>query len=173
VPDFEVVPAHLAERLPVPVTPAAVAALALAKARAVATRLGRGVVLGADTEVVLQGEPLGKPTGSDEARAMLRRLRGRTHEVVTGLAVVDAATGRQASITVVSRVVMRDYPDEVLEAYVASGEGLDKAGAYAIQGRGIDLVAGYIGSYTNIVGLPLAATRQLLADFGIRAAAAV
>lgn len=161
------VPADLVETLPVPVTPGAVAALALAKARAVAARLGRGVVLGADTEVVLEGEPLGKPAGPEEARAMLRRLRGRSHEVVTGLAVVDAAGGGQASTAVLTRVVMRAYPDEAIETYVASGEGLDKAGAYAIQGRGAELVAGYVGSYTNIVGLPLAATRRLLAEFGI------
>lgn len=150
-----------------PVTPAAVAALALAKAQAVAARLGRGVVLGADTEVVLEGRALGKPAGPDEARAMLRRLRGRVHEVITGVAVVDAATGRHASTAVVSHVFMRDYPEATLEAYVTSGEGLDKAGAYAIQGRGAELVAGYVGSYTNIVGLPLAATRRLLAEFGI------
>jgi septum formation protein len=133
----------------------------------VAAGLGRGVVLGADTEVVLEGEALGKPAGPEEARAMLRRLRGRVHEVITGLAVVDAGSGRRATTAVVSRVLMRDYPETTLEAYVASGEGLDKAGGYAIQGRGIDLVAGYVGSYTNIVGLPLAATGRLLADFGI------
>jgi septum formation protein len=98
---------------------------------------------------------------------MLRRLRGRVHEVITGLAVVDAGSGRRATTAVVSRVLMRDYPETTLEAYVATGEGLDKAGGYAIQGRGIDLVAGYVGSYTNIVGLPLAATGRLLADFGI------
>ncbi|HXG04891.1 MAG TPA: Maf family protein [Candidatus Binatia bacterium] len=169
VPAFEVVPAGLTEVLPAPVTPAAVADLALAKARAVAARVGRGVVLGADTEVVVEGEALGKPADPEAARAMLRRLRGRTHEVVTGVAVVDATTGRAASTAVVSRVVMRDYPDTTIEAYVAAGEGLDKAGAYAIQGQGAELVAGYVGSYTNIVGLPLAETRRLLADFGISA----
>lgn len=163
------VPAGLTEVLPAPVTPAAVADLALAKARAVAARVGRGVVLGADTEVVVEGEALGKPADPEAARAMLRRLRGRTHEVVTGVAVVDATTGRAASTAVVSRVVMHDYPDTVIEAYVAAGEGLDKAGAYAIQGQGAELVAGYVGSYTNIVGLPLAETRRLLADFGISA----
>jgi septum formation protein len=173
VSGFDVVPAGLAEVLPVPVTPAAVADLALAKARAVAARIGRGVVLGADTEVVLEGVALGKPADPEDARAMLRRLRGRTHDVVTGVAVVDAATGRTASTAVVSRVVMRDYPEATIEAYVAGGEGLDKAGAYAIQGQGADLVAGYIGSYTNIVGLPLAETRRLLADFGISASASV
>ena len=160
-------PAGLTEALPVPATPAAVAALALAKAQAVAAGLAAGVVLGADTEVVLGGEPLGKPADPEQARAMLRRLRGRVHEVITGLALVEAATGRRASTAVVSRVVMRDYPDEAIVAYVASGEGAAKAGGYAIQGRGADLVAGYVGSYTNIVGLPLAETRRMLVEFGI------
>ncbi len=167
VADFEVVPADLEERLDGPPTPEAIAALALAKARAVARGRRAGVVLGADTVVVVDGEPLGKPAGAAEARAMLRRLRGRHHEVVTGVAVVEAASGRAAVDAVVSRVLMEDYPDPLIEDYVASGEPLDKAGAYAIQGRGRRLVAGWAGSFSNIVGLPLEATRRLLQQFGV------
>jgi septum formation protein len=145
----------------------AVARLALAKARAVATRVSEGVVLGADTVVVVDGRPLGKPVDPAEARAMLRRLRGREHEVVTGVAVVDARTGRAESAAVVSRVRMADYDEAAIEAYVATGEPLDKAGAYAIQGRGGTMVAGLQGSFSNVVGLPLEEAAALLAAFGV------
>jgi len=148
-----------------------VARLALDKARAVARRLTDGIVLGADTIVALDGEPLGKPSGPEEARAMLSRLRGREHEVITGVAVVDARTGRAERTAVTSRVRMADYGEREIEAYVAGGEPLDKAGAYAIQGAGGALVAGYEGSYSNVVGLPLAETARLLAAFGVAVSA--
>ena len=160
-------PSGIEERFDGPPTPEAVAALALEKARVVAARVSEGVVLGADTVVVVDGEALSKPAGADEARAMLRRLRGRTHEVITGVAVVDAATGRAASTAVVTGVAMRDIADETIDAYVAGGEPLDKAGAYAIQEGGGALVASFVGSYTNVVGLPLGATAQLLRKFGV------
>jgi len=167
VADFDVIPSAVAERL-APGPPAGAAArLALDKARAVAGRLPEGIVLGADTLVVIDGRALGKPTDADDARAMLRRLRGREHEVITGVAVVDAATGRGAATAVLSRVRMRDYGGAEIEAYVATGEPLDKAGAYAIQERGGALVAGVRGSRTNVVGLPVAETGRLLAAFGV------
>jgi len=148
-----------------------VARLALDKARAVAARLAEGIVLGADTIVVLDGEALGKPASPADARVMLRRLRGREHEVVTGVAVVDAQTGRAERTAVTSRVRMADYDEREIEAYVVGGEPLDKAGAYAIQGAGGALVAGYEGSYSNVVGLPLAETARLLAAFGVAVSA--
>ena len=145
----------------------AVAALALAKAHAVATRVGEGVILGADTVVVVDGEALGKPIDPADARAMLRRLQGREHEVITGVAVVDARTGRSGARAVVSRVRMAEYGEPEIERYVATGEPLDKAGAYAIQGQGGALVAGLEGSFSNVVGLPLEETAGLLAAFGV------
>jgi septum formation protein len=166
VPEFQVVPSAVDESLDHPVGPDTVAALAMRKARAVAPLVG-GLILAADTVVVVDGDPLGKPQDPDEARAMLRRLRGRPHTVITGLAMVDSGGPRAASTAVVSEVLMRDYADSVIEAYVASGEPLDKAGAYAIQGAGAGLVGGWIGSYSNIVGLPLEATADLLGRFGI------
>ena len=165
--DFRVVPSGIEERLDGPPTAASVAALALEKARVVAGRVSEGIVVGADTVVVVDGEALGKPAGADDARAMLRRLRGRAHEVITGVAVVDAATGRAASTAVVTCVTMRDVGDDVIDAYVAGGEPLDKAGAYAIQEGGALLIAGFVGSYSNVVGLPLAATARLLKEFGV------
>ena len=146
---------------------ASVAALALAKARAVAARVAEGVVLGADTVVVIDGVALGKPVDGEDAKTMLRRLRGRAHDVVTGVAVVDAARGREESRADVTRVVMADVSDDVVDAYVASGEPLDKAGAYAIQGRGGALVVGFVGSYSNVVGLPLGVTAELLRRHGV------
>ena len=167
VRDFVVVPADIDESLPVPVNPDDVAALALNKARAVARRVGQGVVLGADTIVVVDGRPLGKPVGPEDARAMLRRLRGRGHEVITGVGAVDALSRREAATAVVTRVFMLPVSDQTIDDYVTTGEPLDKAGAYAIQERGRDLIAGYVGSYTNVIGLPLDATRRLLRDFGV------
>jgi len=164
---FQVVPADIEETLTSGPLPQAVARLALDKARAVAARLGEGVILGADTIVVGGSDVLGKPADAEAARGMLRHLRGREHKVLTGVAVVDGRTGREDTITVVSRVRMADYDDAAIAAYVATGEPLDKAGAYAIQGRGGALVVGLEGSYSNVVGLPLEETARLLASFGV------
>jgi septum formation protein len=161
------VPSDLEETLAPGPLADAVARLALDKARAVAARVREGIVLGADTVVTVDGAALGKPADADDARAMLRRLRGREHEVVTGVAVVDAATGRTERTVVTSRVRMGAYGEPEIEAYVATGEPLDKAGGYAIQGAGGALVAGYEGSYSNVVGLPLVETARLLAAFGV------
>ena len=166
-PEFEVVPSEIEETLDGGPTPEAVAELALRKARAVAARVGAAIVLAADTIVVLDGMPLGKPSGREEARDMLVRLRGRQHEVLTGVAIVDGKTGRAASTTVVSRVLMAAYPDATIETYVASGAPLDKAGAYAIQDLQGALVDGIVGSYTNVIGLPVETTRRLLEGFGV------
>src|SRR6266850_6996912 len=166
-PEFEVVPSEIEETLDGGPIPEAVARLAIRKARAVAASAPGAIILAADTVVVVDGMALGKPARHQEARAMLLRLRGREHEVVTGLAVVDARAGREASTTVVSRVLMASYPDATIEAYVASGSPLDKAGGYAIQDLGGRLVDALVGSYSNVVGLPLAATRRLLGEFGV------
>ena len=102
---------------------------------------------------------------------MLRALRGRSHEVMTGVAVVDAATGQSAVETVISRVTMDAYSDDAIERYVASGEPFDKAGAYAIQGAGGALVVALQGSRSNVVGLPLTVTAALLRRFGVEVSA--
>ena len=165
-PEFEVIPSVIEEVLDEGPLASAVVALALRKAEAVARRVGRGVVVAADTVVVIDDLVLGKPAGPDEATAMLMRLRGRQHEVLTGVGLVDAGWGRAVATAVVSRVLMADYPEATIEAYVASGAPLDKAGAYAIQDLQGALVDAVVGSYTNVVGLPVAATRRLLTGFG-------
>ena len=167
---FEVVPSDADETLEPLALPDAVAALALRKARAVAARRA-GLIVAADTIVVIDGRALGKPAHRAEARAMLQTLRGRTHEVMTGVVVLDAASGRHATETVISRVTMAAYSDATIDAYVAGGEPLDKAGAYAIQGAGGALVAGLKGSRSNVVGLPLETTAALLRGFGVAVSA--
>ena len=145
------------------------AAVALDKARAVAREWtgGPAVVLGADTEVVLDGRYLGKPRDAADAARMLRALSGRTHEVVTGLALVEAPSGREETLAVTTRVTMIDAAEEEIAAYVATGEPLDKAGAYAVQGQGARLVARVDGCFTNVVGLPVETTRELLERWGL------
>jgi septum formation protein len=170
---FEVRPSGIEEPLAAG-APASTLATTLARAKAadIADRLRAAgevaLVLGADTLVVLDGQPLGKPTSRSDARAMLRALRGRSHEVVTAVVVRDAdPAGRELTEAVVSRVLMRDYTDDEIAAYVATGEPDDKAGGYAVQGGGRRLVSRVDGCYTNVVGLPLRTTARLLQAFGL------
>jgi septum formation protein len=139
--------------------------LAREKAAAGLAQAGEGVVIAADTSVVLDGEVLGKPASEQEAIAMWSRLSGREHEVLTGLAVGNRA--RLAARVVSTRVRFRAIRDAEMRAYWASGEPRDKAGGYAIQGRGAIFVTGIEGSYSNVVGLPLAETAALLDTFGL------
>jgi septum formation protein len=136
--------------------------LALAKARAVAERRPGVRVLGADTVVVLDGEILGKPTDAADALAMLSRLSGRAHEVVTGLALREA-DGAEETAFVATAVRFARWPDEALAAYVATAHPLDKAGAYGIQGAAGAFVEHVEGCFFNVVGLPLERVRRLLA----------
>lgn len=138
--------------------------LAAAKAVAVAEKHGTGVVLGGDTEVVLDGEILGKPSGTEDALGMLLRLRGRTHEVLTGLYLLDARTGIAKSTVEETRVTMRSFSDAEAAAYAAGGDPMDKAGAYGIQGPASVLVSRVEGCFYNVVGLPLSALAEMMED---------
>jgi len=168
---FTVRPSHIPEQHPSAAPAEAIAAVALAKARAVARGLPEDqpvVVLGADTEVVLDGRLMGKPADAEDAARMLRALRGRGHEVITGVAVVRVGPeGDEEATAVVSRVRMREYSDEEIRVYVSTGEPIDKAGAYAVQGVGSGLVAQVDGCLTNVIGLPLSTTRRLLERRGV------
>jgi septum formation protein len=140
---------------------------ARAKARAVAGNCPRHVVLAADTLVLLKGHILGKPADESDARRILHRLRGTRHTVVTGVAVRWGEVERtQADETV---VVMRRVTDEAIEAYVATGEPMGKAGAYAVQEAGDQFIERMEGSYTNVVGLPMELVGPMLAEMGIEA----
>ena len=123
------------------------------------------VVLGADTEVVLGDEVFGKPRDERDATAMLRRLSGRTHEVVSAVSLVSAA--REAQAVSVSQVTFAEISEAQIAAYVATGEPMGKAGAYAIQGRGEAFIRHLSGSYSGVMGLPLHETSDLLSQFGI------
>ncbi len=176
---FEVRPADVEERVDEAEGPRGTAErLARLKAEAVAERLaseGRaGLVLGADTVVAMQQRVLGKPANRQAAAAMLWDLSGRTHQVWTGVAVVGVGSGAGTevleSFVVCSAVRFAPLTESLVAAYVDSGEGLDKAGGYAIQGRlGRRLVVGFQGSFSNVVGLPLAETLAALARHGLRA----
>ena len=139
------------------------------KADWVAARHPEAFVLGADTTVFLDGAALNKPRDLDDARAMLRRLSGRTHTVFTGLALRRVASGLREDEGVASEVTFKSLEVATIEAYVRSVNTLDKAGAYAIQEHGELIVAGYSGSLTNIVGLPIETTKQILTRWGLLA----
>jgi len=144
---------------------------ALRVSRAKATQTGSAwqdaLVVGADTVVVLDGQVLGKPADAAEATDMLIRLRGRTHRVITGLIVLDSASKAERSSTTATEVAMRRYSDAELAAYVASGDPLDKAGAYAIQHAGFHPAQEVAGCYLNVVGLPVCRLADLLEQIGI------
>ncbi len=123
------------------------------------------VVLGADTEVVLDDEVFGKPADVDHAATMLRRLSGRTHRVLSAVWCVSAT--REAHALSMSEVSFATLSEAEIAAYVATGESLDKAGAYAIQGRAAAFIRQLSGSYSGVMGLPLFETRGLLREFGV------
>jgi septum formation protein len=129
------------------------------------------VVLGSDTEVVLDGRVFGKPVDAADACAMLRTLAGRTHQVMTAVALV--AAGREQGVLVVSEVTFAAIDEERIAAYVASGEPMDKAGAYAIQGGAERYIRHLAGSYSGVMGLPLQQTEQLLQAFELKGVAHV
>ena len=139
--------------------------LALIKAKAVAQDHNDGVIIGADTLVSLDGELLGKPSDDADALKMLTRLSGNSHEVVTGVTLIDAATGRNSVWSETTQVDFRELSSTEITAYIASGEASDKAGAYGIQGRGAAFVRRIEGCYFNVVGLPLASLVEHLSNF--------
>ena len=144
---------------------AAAQMLAVRKAKAVAALHPDAVVIGADTTVLLDGEILGKPSDEADCKRMLHALSGRIHQVVTGVAIFWE--GHTASFSDTTQVQFYPLSDAEIDAYAASGEPYDKAGAYGIQGRGGLLIAGIHGDYYNVVGLPVARLARQLKDFGI------
>ncbi|MCF6277727.1 MAG: Maf family protein [Anaerolineales bacterium] len=148
--------------------------LAAAKARTAAqTAEGAQIVIGSDTAVVHGEDILGKPSNADEAAAMLRQLRGRTHQVYTALAVYRITDDLLESELCISHVPMRNYSDDELQAYVQSGDPLDKAGGYAIQNDGFHPVEQFNGCYASGMGLPLCHLTRMLGRLGIPASADV
>ena len=141
--------------------------LAGRKARAAAAHYEDGVIIASDTLVSLDGVPLGKPADEREAREMLAALSGREHEVFTGVCVLDAKTGQSETRTVRTGVTFRDITPEEIDAYIATGEPMDKAGAYGAQGKGALFVEKIDGDFFNVMGLPLCVLGQMLKEQGV------
>jgi septum formation protein len=164
---FTVVPGDINETpLPEEEPVAHVLRLAEGKAREVASRGGGRFFIGADTIVLCAGEIMGKPCDNADAGRMLRRLSGRTHQVITGFAVLDRMSGKSLSRAVSTDVTFKPLDDEEISAYVSTGCPLDKAGAHAIQGGAAYMVEKINGSYTNVVGLPLCEVVATLREMG-------
>jgi septum formation protein len=137
------------------------------KVAAVADLRPESWVLGADTIVVLDDMILGKPTSPEDAGRMLHELSGRTHQVISGMCLMRQRSGYAKTLSVATMVVFKKLSDREIAAYVSTGEPLDKAGAYGIQGKGSFLVKSVQGSYTNVVGLPLCETMEWLLEEGV------
>ena len=168
---YVVVPPNVEESVPDVASPRKAAmSFARAKAHEVARRVGPGVILAADTVVDLDGELLGKPRDRAEAVAMLRRLSGTRHRVLTAFCIVDTRGPRPDEVcdVVATTVIMRPMADAEIREYVASGEADGKAGAYAIQETGDRYVESIEGSFTNVVGLPTERVAEALERFGVR-----
>jgi septum formation protein len=165
---FEVVASGFEEDMTLDLPPAELARrMSAGKAEDVARANPDAVVVAADTIVVLDDMPLGKPGTAERSRDMLSSLSGRTHSVITGLTVRCDAAGRCSTETVETLVKFRNLAPEEIERYIESGEPLDKAGAYGIQGLGGSLVESIEGDYWNVVGLPRDALLSRLKEFGV------
>jgi len=140
---------------------------ASAKAEEIARKMPDAVVIGADTIVALGEEILGKPADADDARRMLRHLSGRKHHVITGLCIKGPG-GETLSGYEITEVKFRELSEDMIERYVSTGEPMDKAGAYAIQGLGAPLIEGIKGDYFNVVGLPIYKLSLLLERLGFQ-----
>lgn len=141
--------------------------MALEKAVCIADSNPDACVIGADTVVTLSGKIFGKPSDKEDALAILHALQGKTHEVITGFAMVQRGAGVEVADTVSTRVRFGRFSEAVLKAYIGTGEPMDKAGAYGIQDRGTFLVEGIEGSYSNVVGLPVHRVVNLLLEYGV------
>lgn len=162
---FEIFPSEIDEQISVKnLSPEKVTQkLAKQKAKVVAERYTEGVVIGADTLVLFKKELLGKPKNREDAKSMLSRLSGKTHRVITGVALIDVKKKTETTWSEVTKVCFRELCADEIDNYIQSGEAKDKAGAYGIQGRGAAFVKRIDGCYFNVVGLPLASFVEKLA----------
>jgi len=165
---FKIIPSLIEEKINPHLTPIEnVKRISRLKALDVASKISEGIVIAADTIVVLDKRILGKPKNKKEAREMLKSLSGKVNKVITGLAVIDAKTKKILQDAVITKVKLRHLNKNLIDKYIASGEPFDKAGAYAIQGKASLFVESIRGDYFNMVGLPLSALNRLLEKFGI------
>ena len=166
---FEVDPSRNKEEVIIGLKPQELAIrLSLEKAREVAGRHKNAIVIAADTFGVFRGKIIGKPHTPEEALKTLSLLNGKSHTVITGFTVIDTQIDKTVSRVIETKVWLKRLTSEEIEAYINTGEPLDKAGAYAIQGLGAVIVERMEGDYYNVIGLPLSALAETLEEFGIK-----
>lgn len=167
---FEVIPSEIEENITADSPEELVKGLSLLKCTDVAKRMGPGfTVIGADTIVVHDGQIMGKPKDGADAFNMLKSLKGDTHAVYTGVTVIDTDTGKEMTFNERCEVRMFDVSNEAIRKYIETGEPMDKAGAYAIQGRGAFLVERINGDFYTVMGLPIARLMKVLyEEFGLK-----
>lgn len=165
---FKIIPSKIEEKINPRLSPIQnVKNLSRLKTLDVASEISDGIIIGADTVVVLGKKILGKPKDKKEAQEMLQNLSGKEHKVITGITVIDTKTRKILQDAIMTKVKFRKLNKNLIEKYIKSGEPLDKAGAYGIQGKGSLLIESIIGDYFNGEGLPLNALSQLLEKFGV------
>jgi septum formation protein len=167
--EFSVVGSDFDEELDDSRSPEQVACeLAYGKALAVAKNHPSSIVIGADEIVAVDGEQLEKPVDDDDAKRMLKKLSGRKHNVINGVAVICLDEKIEVIRSAITKVCFKPYNEAVIEAYVATGDSMDKAGSYGIQSGAASLIEYIEGGYDNVVGLPTALVSEMLAEFGIK-----
>lgn len=165
---FRVFAGNYEEDMSIPLPPHKLARfLSEQKAKAVSERFRNAIIIAADTFIVFRGSILGKPHTEEEARKMLKTLNGKAHSVITGFTILDSETGKSLSVSASTKVYFRKLKASEICSYVASGEPLDKAGAYGIQGLGAVMIKKIEGDFFNVMGLPLSALTVALRKFGI------
>lgn len=165
---FEIDPSNYSEDMSLEMEPLELAKyLSLGKAKDVAQRHKDSIVIGADTFCTLNGELLGKPGTAENSKKMLQKLSGNAHSVITGFTIIDTETNKQISKAVETKVYFKNLSEKEIDAYVATGEPLDKGGGYAIQGLASLFVKKIEGDYFNIVGLPILPLAEQLKFFGV------
>jgi septum formation protein len=169
---FKIIVSDADEHTAPTMTPAEIVeTLSMRKAQAVFDRLkGRekeGIIIGSDTIVVFEGKVLGKPEDEQDAFQMLHTLQGKTHQVYSGVACIDAVTGKHIVNHRMTSVTMKALSEQQIKRYINTGEPKDKAGSYGIQGLGATIVEKIAGDYFNVVGLPLSLLSDVLSEFGV------
>lgn len=164
---FDVIPSNYEENMTENIAPEELAKkLALGKATDVAGKVSNSIVIGADTFIYFEGKKLGKPKTSEKAAEMLTEMSGKPHLIYTGYAIIDSDTKQTVLGCCETKVYFRQLNSSEIKNYVNSGEPLDRAGAYAIQGIGSVIVEKIVGDYFNVVGLPISQVAQSLKEFG-------
>ena len=166
--EFEVDPSDYQEDLTLKMEPKELAEhLSLGKAKDVAKRHKDSIIIAGDTFCVFEKEILGKPHTPERAKEMLQKLNGKSHSIITGFTIIDTETNKQVSKSIETKVYFRNISEEEIDAYIATGEPLEKAGAYAMQHLGGLFIEKIEGDYFNIIGLPILPLSIELKNFGI------